>query len=103
MNCQMLPEMDVYKDHISIAHATKEDQLMDILAHLAQLDKLDHTTVLTKHNALQLQLVLDKIKSEELLMQTTVVLAECANGQFKNQMHQELHVSTDHLLNAQTA
>jgi hypothetical protein len=39
MNCQMPPEMDVYKDHISIAHATKEDQLMDILALLAQSDK----------------------------------------------------------------
>lgn len=103
MNCQIPPEMDVLEDHTLIAHVTKEDQLMDTHAYLAQLDKLDHTTVLTKHNVLQLHHVLDNIKSEELLMPTTVVNAECANGQFKNQIHQELHVSTDHLLNAQTA
>jgi hypothetical protein len=97
---QMLPEPDVSTDHLLFADVLRDNQLMDTLARLAQLDKL-HNQVMPR--LATLHLVPLPIKSDQLLMPSTVEDVRLAKHQTSSQMPLELNALLDHLLTAQLA
>jgi hypothetical protein len=97
---QMLPEPDVSTDHLLFADVLRDNQLMDTLARLAQLDKL-HNQVMPR--LATLHLVPLPIKSDQLLMPSTVEDVRLAKHQISFQMPLELNALLDHLLIAQLA
>lgn len=99
--CQTHKELDALSDHkLSAIAAPLEDQMMDIHAKTAQLDKSKIQTIL---NNAMLQFAMDNMISDSQSTLKLVEDANHANGQDKFQTTRELLVWLDHLPNAQTA
>jgi len=100
-SCQTPKELLVSKDHLLNAdHAQPEDQMTDTHALTAQLVQFKIQTIL---QLVTFQLAVDNTISNLPLMVLLAVNAKHANGQLRFQTTQELLVSRDHSLNAQTA
>jgi hypothetical protein len=92
---QINKELLVSQDQLSLAlTALPDNQMTDTHAKNAQLDQFNQLLI---HNNAILQPVTDNMMLEALMTNSTVEDVSLATGQFKCQMHQELHASTDHL------
>jgi hypothetical protein len=101
LTCQMLLEPNAFRDHLLHAHhALLDNQMMDTHALLAQLDKSKMPTML-EFAILQYAMVCTRSNCQST--KDHAENAKHANGQDKCQTMRGPLVSTDHLLNAQTA
>lgn len=97
---QTSPEPDVLTDLLLLADVLTDNQLMDTLARDAQLDKLHHQP---SQRLATLQLALLLIKSDQLLVFSTVEDVRLAKHQISSQIPLELNALPDHLPTAQLA
>jgi len=97
---QTSPEPDVLTDLLLLADVLTDNQLMDTLVRGAQLDKLHHQP---SQRLATLQLALLLIKSDQLLIPSTVENVRLVKHQISSQIPQELNALPDHLLTAHLA